>query len=88
MANSPSTPDFERMLDLALRIRQGNGHPHADIVAKDIHRIVGDYPNSQRHRMPACNKVMRKAMKKGDQILSEPPEGQGASLKIRYLFPR
>lgn len=39
-------------------------------------------------RVPICCQAMRKAMRDGDEILEEPPQGDGTRLKIRYKLPR
>jgi hypothetical protein len=38
--------------------------------------------------MPVCCAVMHAARRPGDEILSSPPSGRGASLLIRYRLPR
>jgi hypothetical protein len=61
-----------------------------EINAGLLHRRVGDYPDSVRHRMPVCCRVMFEALDLGygDTILEQPPNGQGANLTIRYRLPR
>lgn len=68
-------------------------HKHAvrevTIVSGDLHRKLGGYPAPKsRHRMPVCCQVMKQLMKAGDEIVSAPPSGQGATLTIRYRLPR
>lgn len=64
-------------------------HAAVEISAGELHRRVGGYPGPD-HRMPICCGVMRAALdlEAGDQIVEEPPSGQGASLRIRYMLPR
>jgi len=83
----PLTRDFEDMLRSLLAKGKEEGNLHLDVIAGDLHRIVGGYPGPQ-HRMPLCCDVMRKAMKPGDEVLSSPPKGKGATLNIRYYLPR
>jgi hypothetical protein len=66
-----------------------NGKMTADISAGELHERVGGYPG-KNHRMPVCCGVMQGAFTPdiGDVILEEPPSGQGASLRIRYVVPR
>jgi len=57
------------------------------VKAGNLHRLVTGYPN-RNHRMPLCCRVMREYLLQGDEILSEPSSGEGASLLIKYNFPR
>ncbi len=84
---APSAEDFERALQGLLAAAHQEGKPFLDVIAGDLHRMVGSYPGPN-HRMPICCDVMRKAMKPGDEVLSSPPKGKGASLIIRYYLPR
>jgi hypothetical protein len=60
---------------------------YVDIKSGDLHKRVGDYPG-HNHRMPVCCEVMKRNMRTGDQILQQPPSGQGATLTIHYRLPR
>ena len=84
---APAREDFEQALAERLAGAGARGEPYVNLEAGDLHRAVGGYPGSN-HRMPVCCSVMRAAMRSGDSILSEPPGGSGASLRIRYLLPR
>src|SRR5688572_3297116 len=79
--------DFRAILDATLHATQRMGRPYVDVSAGELHRDVGGYPGAD-HRMPTCCDVMRRAMKGGDEIVSAPPKGNGASLTIRYCLPR
>jgi 5-methylcytosine-specific restriction protein A len=69
-------------------VAQSKGVTHLDIKAGDLHKKLEGYPGPN-HRMPDCCQVMKRLMQKPpDMILSSPPRGQGASLIIRYFFPR
>ncbi|MFQ5910144.1 MAG: HNH endonuclease [Thermoplasmata archaeon] len=83
----PTTEDFQDALDQILTSAQKEGRTYVDVKSGDLHRMVGGYP-AQNHRMPLCCLVMRKNMRPGDQVLQEPPRGQGATLVIRYRLPR
>jgi len=83
----PTTKDFELALSQLLREGERAGLPYVELDARSVHQRVGGYPGPN-HRMPVCCRVMRGNMKLGDQILTEPPSGQGASLKIRFCLPR
>jgi 5-methylcytosine-specific restriction protein A len=58
-----------------------------DINAGELHRAVGGYPG-RSHRMPICCAAMREEMRAGDEGVTSPASGYGASLTIRYLLPR
>jgi cytoplasmic iron level regulating protein YaaA (DUF328/UPF0246 family) len=85
--STPSASDFENALRSLLSTAQEEGRPYLDVVAGDLHRMVGGYPGTQ-HRMPSCCGVMRNAVKPGDEVLNSPRKGKGASLMIRYNLPR
>lgn len=82
----PTKNDFSRALKLILDAAQASGKEYIDVNAGDLHRKVGDYPGN--HRLPICCQVMRNNMQFGDSIIAQPPKGVGASLTIRYNFPR
>ena len=56
-----------------------------EINSGELHRKLGGYPG-KNHRMPVCCHAMRKMMREGDVIISQPPKGNGASLTIRYFL--
>lgn len=57
--------------------------PYKDIVSRDIHIECGGYPGPN-HRMPQCCDAMYKMMAGDDEVLSAPPSGKGAYVKVRY----
>jgi len=61
------------------------GLPYIDMKVGRLHRLVGGYPG-HNHRMPIACREMRAAMRPGDTIISSPPQGQGATLTIRYVL--
>lgn len=77
---------FRRLLLQAFCEATDLSATHIDIQSGEFHRQVGVYPN-KGHSMPTCCSVMRQAMREGDEILSEPPKGKGATLRIRYRLP-
>ena len=83
----PTSVDFQNALDDLLRTAQQQGLSQIQVKSGELHRRVGGYP-SNNHRMPICCQVMRANMHSGDQILSAPPKGDGATLVIRYRLPR
>jgi hypothetical protein len=84
----PTARQFQAELRRMLQEASLENRPSVEIRAGDLHERVGDYPDSQRHRMPTCCSVMRQTMQDGDRIVSEPPKGNGASLTIMYQLPR
>lgn len=84
----PTAEEFREQLFEVFRAAQAKREQWVVVAAKDLHHVVGDYPDPTRHRMPVCCEVMRSAMKRGDTILREPPKGKGATLTIRYVIPR
>ena len=84
---TPTTRDFQMELARMLRTAQHDGLAFLDVKAGDLHRQVGGYPQPN-HRMPVCCDVMRQNMGPSDFVLRQPPKGKGATLEIRYIFPR
>lgn len=83
----PSSDDFQAELDSIFTFATEKLLTAIVIKSGDLHRLVGGYPGPD-HRMPICCNVMRTNMRNGDEVLSEPPSGEGATLTIRYQFPR
>jgi 5-methylcytosine-specific restriction protein A len=83
---APKSYDFQNALDEIFARAKPDNLSYVDITLADLHRKVGGYPRI--NRMPNCCRVMKKNMRPGDEILRQPPSGQGASLKIRYLLPK
>ena len=83
----PSSSDFQNELDTIFAFARQKRLTAIILKSGNLHRIVGGYPGKD-HRMPICCNVMRSNILKGDEVLSEPPSGMGASLEILYKFPR
>ena len=83
----PNTQDFQNTLDRILRSAQELGACFIGIKSGDLHQLVGGYP-SDDHRIPVCCDVMKERRGSGDEIIEEPPSGQGATLVIQYQLPR
>jgi 5-methylcytosine-specific restriction protein A len=83
----PSAEDFQSALDKIFRSAQQEGKRFVDVKSGDLHRSVGGYPGPS-HRIPGCCGVMKRNMKPGDDILQQPPSGEGATLTIRFKLPR
>jgi 5-methylcytosine-specific restriction protein A len=79
--------DFRTQIRGLMGEAQAASASFVDINSGQVHRAVGDYPGPD-HRMPICCQVMKADVRAGDEVLSSPPKGQGASLTIRYKLPR
>lgn len=79
--------DFEQALASIFRDAEGRAADSVEVRASDLHRAVGGYPGRD-HRMPVCCDAMRRTMTPTDLLLTAPPKGHGASLRIRYDIPR
>ncbi len=83
----PVTDKFQAELDAIFNFAGEKRLAAIIVTAGDLHHLVGGYPGED-HRMPVCCNVMRHNMLGGDEILAAPPSGAGASLTIKYQFPR
>ena len=84
---SVSAQQFEGELFQVFASEEEAGRSFVDVTSGHLHRQTGGYPGAN-HRMPVCCEVMYRTMKAGDQVLSAPPKGKGASVTIRYGLPR
>ncbi len=82
-----SSDEFQKELETIFAFAENKRLSAIILVSGELHRLVGGYPGSD-HRMPICCSVMRKNLKSGDVIIHEPPSGEGATLTIKYQFPR
>ena len=82
-----TSDQFCQSLEELLSRASSLGFVAVDINSGQLHRRVGGYPG-QDHRMPACCEVMYKHMQPGDEIVSQPESGKGASVVVRYKLPR
>jgi hypothetical protein len=83
MNDVPTADDFRKELFAQIARGERRGAVHVEINSGELHRAVG--PN---HRMPVCCEVMERERKTGDEVISAPERGKGASLTIRYKLPR
>ena len=80
-----TTQDFSNELTEILKVSEDLGLIAVEVKSGNLHRRVGGYPG-QNHRMPICWDAMYKAMTVS--ILKKHDSGKGASVVIRYQFPR
>ena len=80
MAAETYTRLFEE--EIARRLRR-SVLPYTDLVSRDIHIACGGYPGPGHH-MPQCCQAMYNMMRGNDEIISAPPSGKGAYVKVRY----
>lgn len=57
------------------------------VNAGEVHQAVGGYPG-KNHSMPTCCDAMYREQRDGDQVVSAPFKGKGATLTIEYMLPR
>jgi len=84
---NPNSHDFQRELEKIFEMGEEKAESYVEIISGNLHRKVGGYPGRD-HRMPICCQVMKRNMRKDDQILEQPSSGKGATLRIRYKLPR
>ena len=82
-----NTETFYKQLQTEFTNATKQGRSHVDINSGGLHRTVGGYPGTD-HRMATCCNVMHGEVQPGDRVITEPPQGKGASLTIRYKLPR
>lgn len=80
----PDAEAFRRALNTVFATSLGS---YVDVTSGVLHRAIGGYPGAH-HAMPTCCVVMLAAVHDGDEILSMPPKGRGATLTIRYKLLR
>ena len=78
----PNNQDIKRCVEGILEIAKNNNLTSIVVSAKDIHKIIGDYPGN--HRIPMVCDVMRKTMPETYEELPNNLKKDGASFKIRY----
>lgn len=83
----PNKEDFRQELRARFVRATARGAEEIEINSGELHRALGGYPGSA-HQMPSCCDVMHEAEQAGDEVMTSPPSGRGASLTIRYKLPR
>lgn len=77
--------DFQNQLTAIFNGARKSGKSFIDVTSGHLCKQVGERPVSHQ-KLPVCCDVMRKMMRAGDSVLTEPLQGQGASLRIRYML--
>ena len=85
MNKLPSANDFKNEIEKTKYNAKLEGKAYVDILSGDLHKSLGGYP-ARNHRMASCCQVMYQMMKSSDEVLTAPPKGKGATLKIRYYL--
>ncbi len=80
-----SKNSFATVLKEQMEKARSSGASSLTITSKELHQLVGGYPGPN-HKMFVCCTAMYNAMGKDDVIVSKPPSGKGASLKITYYL--
>ncbi|KQL34410.1 hypothetical protein [Psychrobacillus sp. FJAT-21963] len=85
MSNIPTKIDFIKAIEKAKKNAVERGESNLELQAKDLHKELGYYPGPN-HRMKTCCGSMYDSMNtsNGDEVVSAPESGYGASLIIRY----
>ena len=81
---TPTAWDFRNKLTVILNTAKHSGKPYVDVESGNLHKELGGDSNS-RHRLPIFHEVMTKMMRRGDLILKEPRNSDGATMLVRYF---
>ena len=82
---TPTAWDFRNKLTAILNLARHSGEPYVEVESSHLHAELGGDPNAI-HRMPICHDIMKKIMRPGDLILKDSPNGEGATMRIRYVL--
>jgi len=83
----PERENFDTQLEAIFEAATDLKLSYIGVNSGQLHRLVGGYPD-RNHRMPVCCASMRDKIDShvGDRIISTPPQGDGASLLIHYVY--
>ena len=81
----PNKQTFKSVIIIKLTTAENYGYPFCQINAGELHNFIGGYPPPANydHRMANFCSAMKDLMQEGDQIILQPPSGQGASITIK-----
>ena len=83
----PTVDEFRSEIRSQFREAESRSLDHIQINSGQLHRKLGGYPGPKA-QMPSCCQAMYHEQNRGDEIISQPLKGYGASLTIRYRLPR
>ena len=75
----PTRADFDAQLKTIIDAARADGRPYVDVVARDLHKLVGGYPVAKnRHRVPQAVAAMRALVSTmHSEVLFQSPERPG-----------
>jgi hypothetical protein len=82
---TPTAWEFRNKLLAILSAARYGGMPYVDVESNNLFAQLGGDPKSNL-RMPICHDIMTNMMRPGDLILQEAPDGDGATMLIRYIL--
>lgn len=83
----PTKSDFLLAIQELKNLSRSQALEYIEILSSDLHKKLGHYSGTN-HRMASCSDAMYDSMveHKGDEVITKPPKGRGATLKIRYYL--
>lgn len=87
-AAATSTAAFAGLVAEIVSRAEGQGRPHVEINAGELHRMAGDFPDPAGNGLLQCCAALRAMRQPADEIVFSPPGDDDASLTIRYALPR
>lgn len=89
MAGKKLALRFQEELETIFQEAHEKGLSHVEVLSKELHdRVISPPYTPKEARMPSCCGVMKKTLRVGDHILSDPQKLQTSTLRIRYKIPR
>ena len=82
---TPTAWDFRNKLLAILSAAKHSGKPYVDVESGNLFAELGGDPKSNL-RVPICTDIMTKMMRPGDLILQDNPDGDRATMLIRYIL--
>jgi hypothetical protein len=77
--------EFRNKLLAILSAARHGGEPYVDVESGNLFAQLGGDSKSNL-KMPTCHDIMTKMMRPGDLILQETPDGERATMRIRYVL--
>ncbi|KOS68382.1 hypothetical protein AEA09_07310 [Lysinibacillus contaminans] len=79
---------IESIKKIVIKLKQdarGKGLEFVDITSRDVHDLIGGYPNGNS-RFPSCCKAMYAVMTEDDKVLDAPKSLLSSTVKVRYYL--